>query len=98
MWVNVRVTPLAGKEHVRLYRSYSMSLYFQGLPKDARDRSEQKLTLSGFSLEEDPYSPNRSDKWSPDVAFWPSIDYGDYNGIYQKLESVPKFLPRNLLI
>ena len=54
-----------------------MSSYFQGLPKDARDRYEQKLFLSGLSLEEDPYSPNRSGEWSPDVAKWPSIEYGD---------------------
>ena len=51
----MRVTPLGGKEHVCSYRSYSMSSYFQGLPKDARDRYEQKLILSGLSLEEHPY-------------------------------------------
>ena len=45
-----------------------MSSYFQGLPKDARDRYEQKLIPSGLSLEEDPYSPNGSGKWGPDVA------------------------------
>ena len=54
-----------------------MSSYFQGLPKDARDRYEQKLILSGLSLEEHPYSRNRNGEWSPDVARWPRIEYGD---------------------
>ena len=54
-----------------------MSSNFQGLQKDAWDRYGQKLILSGHWLEEDPYSPNRSGEWRPDVARWPSIEYGD---------------------
>ena len=54
-----------------------MISYFRGLAKDARDRYEQKLILSGLSLEEDLYSLNKSGEWSRDITRWPSIEYGD---------------------
>ena len=52
-----------------------MSSYFEGLLKDARNMYEQKLILSTLSLEEDPFSPDKIDEWSPDIALWSSISF-----------------------
>ena len=54
-----------------------MSLYFRGLLKESGVRCKQKLIVSGLPPEQDPYSPNWSDEWSPDVVQWTSIEDGD---------------------
>ena len=54
-----------------------MSSYFQALDKNSKERYQQKLELVGISLNDDPYSPDRSGEWSSDVRYWPKIEYGD---------------------
>ena len=54
-----------------------MSSYYQGLEKKTKERYELKLKVAGLSLQDDPYSPDRSGQWSIELVWWPKIEYGD---------------------
>ena len=54
-----------------------MSSYFQALNKHNKKRYQRKLELSGISLKDDSYLPDRSSDWSADVDNWPKMTYGN---------------------
>lgn len=52
-----------------------MSNYVSSLDELSRKRYAQKLQVAGLSVKDDPYSPDRSGNWSPDVRLWPKVEY-----------------------
>ena len=77
MGVYVTVTPLGGQEaRTRVWKT-GVSSYYQGLEKKTKERYELKLKVAGLSLQDDPYSSDRSGQWSTKLVSWSKIEYGD---------------------
>ena len=53
-----------------------MSKYYDGLGAEAKKRYEEKLKLSGLSLEDDPYNKRNENKYKDNMTAWPPLEHG----------------------
>ena len=54
----------------------AMSAYFQSLDAVARVRYQEKLTLLGLSVSEDPYELWSNEKFVESMSLWPPVEHG----------------------
>ena len=56
--------------------------YFRSLEAPAKRRHVEKLSIVGFSLEDDPYLPKNEVRFSDDMTTWPQIEFGNISTFF----------------
>ena len=52
------------------------SAYYSALDASAKRRYEEKLSLVGLSIQDDPYSSEKKHRFTDGLATWPQIEFG----------------------